>query len=86
MIIEYIREALAEARYELINDDEPYYGEIPSLPGVYATGKTLEECRKNLEDVIDGWLIIRLRRGLSIPSINGITIEEITPVVNHVRA
>jgi len=71
MIIEYIREALAEARYELINDDEPYYGEIPSLPGVYATGKTLEECRKNLEDVIDGWLIIRLRRGLSIPSING---------------
>lgn len=86
MIIEYIRQALAEAHYELIDDNEPYYGEIPSLPGVYATGKTLEECRQNLEGVIDGWLIIRLRRGLSIPSINGITIEEITPVVNHVRA
>ena len=86
MIIEYIHEALAEARYEIIEDDEPYYGEIPSLPGVYATGKTLEECRKNLAEVIDGWLIMRLRRGMIIPPINGITIEEITPVNNHVRA
>lgn len=86
MIIEYIHEALAEARYEIIEDDEPYYGEIPSLPGVYATGKTLEKCRKNLAEVIDGWLIMRLRRGMIIPPINGITIEEITPVDNHVRA
>ena len=43
MILEYINEALAEAQYELIEDDEPYYGEIPSLPGVFAIGKTLEE-------------------------------------------
>jgi len=86
MIVEYINEALSEARYEIIEDEEPYYGEIPSLPGVFATGKTLEECRKNLAEVIDGWLIIRLRRGMMIPPINGITIEEITPVDSHVRA
>ncbi|KAF5092045.1 hypothetical protein DSECCO2_04520 [anaerobic digester metagenome] len=86
MILEYINEALAEAQYELIEDDEPYYGEIPSLPGVFATGKTLEECRKNLAEVIDGWLIIRLRRGMKIPPINGKIIEEIKPVGNHVRA
>jgi predicted RNase H-like HicB family nuclease len=86
MIIEYIHEALTEARYEIIEDDEPYYGEIPSLTGVYATGKTLEECRKNLAEVIDGWLIMRLRRGMIIPPINGITIEEIIPVDTHVRA
>ena len=77
MIVEYINEALAQAHYEIIEDEDPYYGEIPDLQGVYASGKTLEECRKNLAEVIDGWLIIRLRRGMPIPPINGIIIEEI---------
>lgn len=78
MIIEYITAALQHAHYEIIEDDEPYYGEIPDLPGVWATGMTLEECRKNLADVIDEWIVIRLRRGLSIPPIDGIAIQEIT--------
>jgi len=56
MIIEYINAALAQARYELIEDEEPYYGEITDLPGVYATGKNLEDCRKKLVEVIAGWL------------------------------
>lgn len=86
MIVEYINAALAEAHYEIIQDEEPYYGEISSLPGVYATGKTLEECRKNLAEVIDGWLIMRLRRGMSIPPIQGFRIEEIHPVDLNVRA
>jgi predicted RNase H-like HicB family nuclease len=86
MIIEYINTALAQAHYELIEDEEPYYGEVPDLPGVYATGKTLEECRKNLMEVIDGWLIVRLRRGMTIPSIHGIRIEEIRPLESYIRA
>ena len=28
MIIEYVEEALRRARYEIIDDEEPYYGEI----------------------------------------------------------
>jgi len=63
MLIEYIEAALARAKYEIIRDDEPYYGEIPNLKGVWATGRTLEECRKRLSEVIEGWIIIRLRRG-----------------------
>ncbi|MGC9444802.1 MAG: type II toxin-antitoxin system HicB family antitoxin [Candidatus Methanospirareceae archaeon] len=66
MITEYIQAALMKARYELIEDEEPYYGEVPELAGVWATGKTLEECRKNLAEVIDGWLVVRLRKGLPI--------------------
>jgi predicted RNase H-like HicB family nuclease len=67
MINEYIEAALARARYEIIDDEEPYYGEVPELPGVWATGRTLEECRKNLSEVIDGWIIVHLRRGLQVP-------------------
>ncbi|MFA4936288.1 MAG: hypothetical protein WC568_10685, partial [Candidatus Methanoperedens sp.] len=35
----------------------------------------LEECRKNLEEVIDEWIIIRLRKGLTIPPIGNSHIE-----------
>jgi len=64
MIMEYIEVALPKARYEIIEDEEPYYGEVPELEGVWATGKTLEECRNNLAEVINGWIVVRLRKGL----------------------
>ena len=67
MLVEYIAAALSKAKYELIKDEEPYYGEVPELEGVWATGKTLEECRTNLAEVIDGWIIVRLRKGLPLP-------------------
>ena len=75
MLIKYIQTALEHAKYEIIDDEEPYYGEIPELQGVWASGKTLEECRKNLEEVIDEWIIIRLRNGLPIPSIDNLIIQ-----------
>ncbi len=78
MITEYIEAALSIAKYEIIKDEAPYYGEVSGLDGVWATGKTLEECRKNLKEVIEGWILIRLRRGLSIPPIGEHQIEEPT--------
>lgn len=77
MITEYIKAALGQAKYEIINDEEPYYGEVPGLEGVWAAGRTLEECRHNLAEVIDGWLVVRLKRGLIIPSVGGKKIEEL---------
>lgn len=76
MIREYIQEALERAKYELIdNAGEPYYAEVPGLAGVWATGETLEQCRRNLADVIEGWLLLRLRRGLDIPPLGQYRIE-----------
>ncbi|TRZ52480.1 MAG: type II toxin-antitoxin system HicB family antitoxin [Dehalococcoidia bacterium] len=80
MLTEYIAAALSKAKYELIKDEEPYYGEVPELEGVWATGKTLEECRANLAEVIDGWIVVRLRKGLPLPPIGEYTIEELTKV------
>ena len=75
MFAEYIRAALSKATYEIIEDQEPFYGEIPELRGVWAIGKNLEECRENLKGVIEGWIALRLRLGLAIPPINGHAIE-----------
>ena len=77
MIAQYVEAALNRAKYEIIEDEEPYYGEVPELEGVWATGKTLEECRRNLAEVIDGWLVVRLRRGLDIPPIGEHRIEQL---------
>lgn len=67
MIVEYVTEALRRARYDKINDIEPFYGEVRGLKGVWATGKTLEECRGRLAEVIEGWIVVRLKKGLPIP-------------------
>jgi predicted RNase H-like HicB family nuclease len=80
VISEYIEEAMKYARYEIIEDEEPYYGEIPPLQGVWATGKTLEECRANLKEVLEGWLVLSLRKGLPIPAIGGVSIDEVEEV------
>ncbi|MDP2765828.1 MAG: type II toxin-antitoxin system HicB family antitoxin [Candidatus Methanoperedens sp.] len=62
MILEYINAALEKAKYEIIKDEEPFYGEVPEMKGVWATGKTLEECRKNLAETTEGWIILRLKK------------------------
>ena len=69
MIREYIADALKRASYEKIEAPEPYYGEIKACPGVWATGRTLEECRKNLEDTLDGWIFVHISKGIKIPRI-----------------
>ena len=74
MIREYIDAALRKAHYEIIDDDEPFYGEVPGLQGVWATGETLEACRDNLASTVEGWVLLRLSRHLEIPSVDGVTV------------
>jgi predicted RNase H-like HicB family nuclease len=75
MLTEYIQRALEHAHYEIIDDEEPYYGEIPELPGVWATGSTLEACRHHLASALEDWLLFSLSQGLSIPPIDDLEIR-----------
>ena len=77
MLTEYVEEALRRAHYEIMDDpDEPYYGEIPDLQGVWAAGKTLEECRANLKDVVEGWILLSVKQSLPIPKLGELEIQE----------
>ena len=67
MIQDFLTSNLNKADYEMIDDGKSFYGEIRGLRGVWAVGKTLEECRHNLMTTIEGWLIIRLKKNLPIP-------------------
>jgi predicted RNase H-like HicB family nuclease len=71
MLTSYIRAAMRHARYEIVEDDGSFYGEIPSISGVWANGKTLENCREELESVLEGWVLLSIAGHSPIPEIDG---------------
>jgi predicted RNase H-like HicB family nuclease len=72
MLTKYLQAAMEHARYEILSDDGTYYGEIPECPGVYANAATLEECRSELAEVLEDWLLFRIYKNLRLPKIDGI--------------
>ena len=74
MLTEYIAAAMRKAKYEILEDDESYYGEIPGFQGVYANTDTLKECEEELESVLEDWIMIGLRFGDPIPEIDGLKV------------
>jgi predicted RNase H-like HicB family nuclease len=75
VLLQYIQTALERAYYEIIHDGEPFYGEVPLLEGVWASGKTLEECRRNLAEAIEDWVLFSVAKGLPIPALGEVTIR-----------
>ncbi len=75
MITAYISEAMKCARYKIL-DDGTFFGEIAELRGVWADASTLEECRQQLQEVLEDWLILKLRdNDDDIPVIAGISLS-----------
>jgi len=71
MLTSYIQAAMRRATYEILSDGA-YYGEIPGFQGVYANAQTLDECRSELQEVLEGWIILGLRLGHTLPVVDGI--------------
>lgn len=72
MLTEYLRAAMLRAVFEVIEGDGSFYGRIPGLEGVWVNALNLEDCRAELEQVLEEWLLLRLSEGLCIPEIDGI--------------
>jgi predicted RNase H-like HicB family nuclease len=66
---------MKRARYEILSDDGTFYGEIPGFQGVLANAPDLEECRNQLEEVLEEWLLFRNSRGLSVPAGGGLDLK-----------
>lgn len=75
MLTKYIKSAMEKAHYEILEESRTYYGGIPGFKGVWAEGETLQACRQELQDVLEEWIIIRLRRGLSLSVLKGIELK-----------
>ncbi|MDP3758725.1 MAG: type II toxin-antitoxin system HicB family antitoxin [Candidatus Daviesbacteria bacterium] len=66
MLIEFINKKLKIARYKLLKDGS-YFGEIPDLQGVWANAKSLEGCREELGEVLEDWLLLKVRDKERVP-------------------
>jgi len=74
MITDYIKAGLKKAQYKQL-DDGSWYADIPKFQGVWANGSSVEECRDELQEVLEEWLILKIRDRDPIPVVNGIKIK-----------
>jgi predicted RNase H-like HicB family nuclease len=80
VLTNYIAAALKRANYEILEDDSCYYGEIPGFQGVYATANNLEDCRHELEEILEEWIFLRIYEHLELPTVDGISLKVIKDV------
>jgi predicted RNase H-like HicB family nuclease len=79
LLTAYINAALRKAHYEILAEGEGYFGSIEGLQGVWAQSDTLEACREELREVLEEWIVLGLKMGHPIPSVDGVnlTVEEV---------
>jgi predicted RNase H-like HicB family nuclease len=70
MLTAYIEAAMKKARYKILEDDGTFFGEVPEIEGAWGNAPTLEECREDLKEAIEGWLLVSFQHRLPIPVIN----------------
>lgn len=80
MVVEYIQAAIETAEYKKLEDGS-WFAEISEFEGIWANGKSVEECRKELIGVLEEWLILKLKDKDPIPVVKGIdiNIKEVAP-------
>ena len=66
MLSEFIFKKLREAQYKFLKDGS-YFGEIVGLRGVWANANNLEDCRKELQEVLEDWLLLKVRDRENVP-------------------
>ena len=59
MLTKYIDAAMKKAHYELI-EDGTFWGNIPGFDGLWGNAPTLEECRIELKETLEDWLVLKL--------------------------
>ncbi len=75
MLTEYLEAAMRRANYEILPDDNTFYGDIPGFEGVYANSDNLETCRSQLKEVLEEWILLSISRHLPLPIIDGMDLK-----------
>jgi hypothetical protein len=39
-----------------------------------ALGRSLAQCRKQLAEVVEEWIVVRVARGLDVPKLGGVSV------------
>ena len=72
MLTSYVQGAMRRAKYEILKDDKSFYGRVPGFRGVWANAATHEECREELQEVLEEWLLFHISRNMPVPVVDGV--------------
>lgn len=75
MLTEYLEGAMELATYEIV--DGKWVGEIPGFEGVWAYEDTLIGCKKLLKEVLEGWLLLKVKDHDPLPVVKGIDLNRV---------
>ena len=68
MFSQFVAQKLKAARYKFLKDGT-YFGEIPGLKGVWANAKNLEDCREELREVLEEWILLQIKYSKAVPGL-----------------
>ncbi len=85
MLSQYIERAMRKAHYELMENGK-FLGAIPPCQGLWAQGKTLEQCRDELRSALEDWLLLGLQLGHTLPVIDRINLNRSNRKAAHAQA
>ena len=77
MLTKYIEAVMKSAHYEIIEDEGTYWGELTGVQGVWARTGTLEQCREDLKEALEEWIVFRLRSRMDIPVVQGLDLNKV---------
>ncbi|MFH1169953.1 MAG: type II toxin-antitoxin system HicB family antitoxin [Candidatus Vogelbacteria bacterium] len=84
MLSQFLAKQLGRAKYKILPDGV-YFASIPGLRGVWASASTLENCRTELQSILEDWLLFRLRNRAMIPGLRLPTVSRLLrrPMSGH---
>lgn len=75
ILSEYVRAAMSYAVFKQL-ENSTFFGEITCCPGVWANEDSLEDCRLILQEVLEEWIVLKLRDHDSLPLLSGIDLNK----------
>ena len=72
---DYIHHAMNRAKYTRLEDNS-VAGVIPECQGLAAFGKTIKDCRQELQATLEAWILVGLKLGHTMPIIHGINLNK----------
>ncbi len=68
MLTDFIEKKLKEAEYKELQDGT-FFGEISGLDGVWVNASTLDGAKKELQEVLEDWIVFKIQDNNDIPGL-----------------
>ncbi|HEY9767023.1 MAG TPA: type II toxin-antitoxin system HicB family antitoxin [Coleofasciculaceae cyanobacterium] len=74
ILVKYCEKALRQAQYKTL-EDSTWFAEIDGFEGVWGNGDTVEDCRTDLLEALEEWVILKLQDGEQLAVVDGVAIK-----------